>query len=108
MSNIPVINTNGSSNRRVDISIRLNKNKQNINTSTHVAEGSRVVTHADTADKLCTPRIISLIGDITGEGLFDGSHDTIIQTTVNSDVIGAMSNEDIDNIISYTDDLIDS
>lgn len=81
----------------------LNSGDREVHTSMRIAGRSRDVIHADTADKLSRERKFILIGDVTGEGSFDGSSDATIYT-----IVQAMSNEDIDNIIRFTDNLIES
>lgn len=85
-------------------------NNQQIRISLRVAEGSRVIKRAELADKLTNARKIRLEGDITGEGMFDGSEDMLIYTEANDAILtdrDALSDEDIDEIIRNIDRLID-
>ena len=51
-----------------------------MNITLGIGQGSHV-SHADTADRLATPRLIKLTGAIEGQGVFDGSDDVLIYTT---------------------------
>lgn len=42
----------------------------------------RASRHAETADRLSTPRQIEITGEAAGEGLFDGSEDIEIYTAI--------------------------
>ena len=54
-----------------------------IDVATGSGTSKRVVLNAGTADKLRTPRTISLTGAVTGSGNFDGSNNLTIDTTSN-------------------------
>ncbi|MBJ8867710.1 Decoration protein [Citrobacter koseri] len=48
------------------------------------SSASDPVSNAETADKLTTPRTITLTGAVTGSASFDGSEDVSIETTAES------------------------
>lgn len=58
--------------------------------------GGGTVKHAETAERLKTPRMFKLHGDVTGSAMFDGSGDAYIQTS-----IGRITNKEIDQIVDY-------
>lgn len=64
---------------------------------TNVANGGR----ADTADKLSTPRNFNITGEITGSGVFDGTSDCSINTTIDQTLL----HQHIINIVGV-DDLV--
>lgn len=64
---------------------------------TNVANGGR----SDTADKLSTPRNFNITGEITGSGVFDGTSDCSINTTIDQTLL----HNHIINIVGV-DDLV--
>jgi hypothetical protein len=62
--------------------------------------------NASTASKLADARYIELTGDVVGSGLFDGSADIQISTTVNGAGTVTLANEasDTDNYLTFAND----
>ena len=69
---------------------------RNIVLELQAGAGGGTVKHAETAERLKTPRMIKLHGDVTGSAMFDGSGDAFIQTT-----IGRITDKEIDKIVDY-------
>lgn len=56
---------------------------------TNITNGTTKVGKATTADKLATPRTISLSGDVTGSAAFDGSSNVAINATMKDSGVAA-------------------
>ena len=81
-ANLAALPGTGSSGK---IYVTLDTNKIYRWTGTVYIEISPVVGNSDTATKLATARTISISGDASGSGLFDGSSDISISVTVVDD-----------------------
>lgn len=55
----------------------------------------RTTRHAETAERLATPRKIAVAGDVIGDSYFDGSEDVVIGTAVE-----CLSTIEIDDLIA--------
>lgn len=78
--------------------------KQRAKISLGVADGSHV-THAEEADKLSTPRKVTLTGAVEGSAVFDGSDDLLIYTQGQGDPLTIREiDEIIDEINRQMDD----
>ena len=56
---------------------------------TNITNGTTKVGKATTADKLATPRTVSLSGDVTGSTTFDGSSNVAINATMKDSGVSA-------------------
>jgi len=69
---------------------------RNIVLELQAGAGGGTVKRAETAQRLETPRKITLHGDVNGSAMFDGGNDLYIRTFINR-----IDDGEIDNIVDY-------
>lgn len=74
--------------------VRMNVSSQNAPLKMRVSGATGTPKHCETADRLLTPREISLSGSAQGAAMFDGSSDVAIYTSITS-----ITNSELEEIL---------